>query len=174
MTSRKITRFVSCLIVASLFVSGSFGFLTLQKASAKTNDGTGRRSDKVAPNLRKKVRRSSSQSDTVKVILQINGTASLQLLTFLRSNGVQVRKSFANFNSHMVELPLAAVDQLAAFPEVQTVSIDDEVKPFGHVSLTTGADAARANNGLLNPGVDGTGIGIAVLDSGFDVEHIDF
>ncbi|MFN2456395.1 MAG: S8 family serine peptidase, partial [Pyrinomonadaceae bacterium] len=55
---------------------------------------------------------------------------------------------------------------------LQTVSLDAEVKSFGHVSATTGADMVRANNGVPGSGLDGTGIGIAVLDSGMDTGHV--
>ena len=46
---------------------------------------------------------------------------------------------------------------------------------MGHVSRTTGADQIRNSGGENNSGsLDGTGIGIAVLDSGVDTEHHSF
>ncbi|MGH9962222.1 MAG: S8 family serine peptidase, partial [Pyrinomonadaceae bacterium] len=50
------------------------------------------------------------------------------------------------------------------------VSLDREVRILGHLSQTTGADAVRTN-GPPSSRLDGTGIGIAVLDSGVDTEH---
>ena len=48
------------------------------------------------------------------------------------------------------------------------------MRTLGHVSLTTGADAVRETNGTTTGGLDGTGIGIAILDSGIDTDHKSF
>src|SRR5258708_32025411 len=179
MTPRKLSRFISWSIAVSLLLSCTVGILVHDSASAKARNSQtnndARRGDKVSPDLRTKVRRSKGKNDeNVKVILQLTGPASAPLVALLANNRVHVRKHFNKLKSHMVELPLSVVEQLAAFPEVQSVSVDAPVKSFGHVSLTTGADAVRADNGVTGSGVDGTGIGIAVLDSGMDSGHVSF
>src|SRR2546430_17511564 len=63
---------------------------------------------------------------------------------------------------------------MAAHGEVKFVSLDRESGTFGHISLTTGADAVRNTNGVTTTGLDGTGIGIAILDSGIDPTHTAF
>ena len=46
---------------------------------------------------------------------------------------------------------------------------------MGHVSRTTGADLVRgSDSSSSNNALDGTGIGIAILDSGIDVDHHSF
>jgi serine protease AprX len=58
------------------------------------------------------------------------------------------------------------------------VSLDKEVKSLGHVSLTTGADAVRTQTVTSPSGattaLDGSGVAIAVLDSGLYKEHVSF
>src|SRR6266478_6277012 len=180
MNPHKLSRVVTWCLTVSLMLSATLGILVCDRASAKSGNSQAnndsRRADKVSPDLHTKVRRSqnSHNDEDVKVILQLNGPASAPLATLLGNGRLHVRKQFNNLQAHMVELPLSVVEQLAAFPEVQSVSFDAPVQSFGHVSLTTGAAAIRSNNGLQNPGVDGTGIGIAILDSGMDTGHISF
>ena len=68
---------------------------------------------------------------------------------------------------------------MAARNFVHHVSLNSEVSAFGHLATTTGADAVRQTAGTL-PNVtatstlDGTGIGIAIMDSGIDNNHKSF
>src|SRR5713226_5809792 len=71
-------------------------------------------------------------------------------------------------------MPASIFDTVAAFDEVAYVSLDRPTQSMGHLSATTGADAVRATNGINVTGVDGTGIGVAVLDSGVYTSHTDF
>ena len=107
------------------------------------------------------------------VILQLNGEMSPELKAMLRSSGVRIKKHFTNFRSNAVQLPAGFVDSLADFPEVDFVSEDGEVKALGgHVAQTTGANDARtyASTGSF----DGTGVGIAIVDSGIYPSHVAF
>jgi len=129
------------------------------------------KADKVAADLRGRV--SASSAETVSVILQLNGPVSGRLNALLNRNGIHVKKVFKNFNSSAVELPVSLVDELASFDEVQFVSLDEQISSMGHVSSTTGADDVRTqstSNGA-NYTLDGTGIGIAIVDSGICSEH---
>ena len=72
--------------------------------------------------------------------------------------------------SRAVKIKAKDVDAIASRSDVAYMSLDREVKLLGHVSLTTGADAAKAIGGTTK--YDGTGIGIAVFDSGIDPNHI--
>src|SRR6185503_11199562 len=61
---------------------------------------------------------------------------------------------------------------LASRADVAYVSLNRDVRPMGHLSRTTGANQARhADDGSS---VDGTGIGIAIIDSGIDTDHRSF
>jgi subtilisin family serine protease len=126
---------------------------------------------KVASDLKEKAQHGGTE--TVKVILQLDGKMSGPLNALLHSNGVKIKKQFANFNSFSVELPANVVSSLANFPEVGFVSVDSEVRSLGgHVSITTGTDNVRslAADGAL----DGNGIGIAIVDSGIYGAHVSF
>ena len=133
--------------------------------------GTPRHS-KVAHDLRDRQLQGSGD-DKVDVILELNGEMSNELAAMLRSTGVKVKRHFTNFQMHSIQLPVSFVDSLASFPEVEFVSVDSEVKPLGgHVAHTTGADNARsyAPTGSYN----GSGVGIAILDSGIYTAHASF
>src|SRR5581483_9930843 len=49
------------------------------------------------------------------------------------------------------------------------VSPDREVVATGHLEVTTAA--AQARTGVNNSTLDGSGVGIAILDSGLDASH---
>jgi len=55
------------------------------------------------------------------------------------------------------------------------ISPDVMIESFGHVTATTGTDLVRTQSSLLGlittSSLDGSGIGIAVLDSGVDTGH---
>ena len=56
------------------------------------------------------------------------------------------------------------------------MSLDNEVRSFGHVTTTTGAQQSRSQKNTLGIGysLDGSNVNIAVLDSGIDVTHKSF
>jgi serine protease AprX len=59
---------------------------------------------------------------------------------------------------------------------VSYISLDTAVSSAGHVTNTTGAQQVRAQKSLLglNSTLDGSGVTIAVLDSGIDSKHKSF
>src|SRR5207237_1153231 len=72
-----------------------------------------------------------------------------------------------------ITLPFNKVAELSSFSEVFHVSTNDAISPVGHVTATTGTDAARAAASGTGT-ADGTGIGIAIVDSGIDTNHVQF
>ena len=73
-----------------------------------------------------------------------------------------------------LELPAKAVALLANWPEVDFVSLDRPTLSLGHVTSTTGADAVRGLGTFNGTHLDGSGIAIAILDSGIDPNHVSF
>jgi subtilisin family serine protease len=124
---------------------------------------------KVSADLRQKLALTNKVNVVVKSVKAWNKT----LDDAVKSNNGTVTKSFTNFPLRAVSLPSAAVEAFANRPDVDYVALDREVKLLGHVTLTTGADAARVMANY-NPTYDGTGVGIAVLDSGLDPDHVAF
>src|SRR5829696_934911 len=125
--------------------------------------------DKVSADLRQKL----GQTGKVNVVIKSAGAWNKAIDDAVKSNGGAVTKTFANFPLRAASLPASAVEAFAARSDVAYVALDREVKLLGHVSLTSGADAARVM-GNYNPTYDGTGVGIAVLDSGLDPNHTAF
>src|SRR5262249_46033646 len=95
--------------------------------------------------------------------------------SFLNQNGIRLRKDFKNLSSFSVSMPYSSVSELASFPEVDHISSNEAVFSAGHVSSTTGADAGRAAATAAGHGViDGSGVGFAILNSGYDINHAQF
>ena len=133
------------------------------------------RGDKVSSKLLRKARRARRQDERLRVIVQFEGKANAAFDLFLQSHGARTTRQYPTLNARAVELPARAVKALAARGELRFASPDEEMIPAGHVSETTGTDAVRdtkAANGMA--GLDGTGLGIAVLDSGIDQGHRSF
>src|SRR5882672_5034168 len=108
-----------------------------------------------------------------KVIVQLNGPLTLTLRSLILVLGGEITDSFDNFNALAVTLPELSLLQLVALPGVTYVSPDRPTALLGHLSSTTGADSVRSGS-LLAPGLDGSGVGIAVLDSGIYTVHKSF
>src|SRR5215213_7462525 len=179
-TKMKSTRHnLPALTSVILALSLCFGQGGNPAAYAATTGGSQSRSarsprqDKVSPDLRQSLR-SKKGSDRVQVILQISGKPTAALRALLSRNGVRVKKEFGNLQMLTVELPLSVIEQLAAFAEVTYISVDRPIISLGgHLSTTTGADAVRQQ--MTSTGtsytLDGTGVGIAFLDSGLYSAH---
>src|SRR6266571_7820762 len=109
--------------------------------------------------------------DLVRVIIQPAGAWDSPLDSTVGSSGGSNIRQFQNFRIRAVTISADAALALSTRNDVAYVSLNREVRTLGHVSLTTGADAVRTGEVSTGNGVDGTGIGIAVLDSGIDPEH---
>ncbi|HZB43661.1 MAG TPA: hypothetical protein VE360_00385, partial [Pyrinomonadaceae bacterium] len=100
----------------------------------------------------------------VHVIVQSAGPWGAALDTLLLLNGARVTRAYQGLDMRAVDLPALNVLNLAVAPGIKFISPDRETRQFGHLSLTTGADAARSQS--TSASLDGAGVGIAVLDSG--------
>ncbi|HVS81225.1 MAG TPA: S8 family serine peptidase [Pyrinomonadaceae bacterium] len=148
--------------------------------SKSNSDGEQFTGDRMSPDLREMLQAASSHSGRVSVILQVGNLKSSTLNALLKSHGVTVEARFPQFGALRIEAPLSILEKLAASGNTRYLSLDRPVQSLGHVTATTGADLIR-NQTMTSPlGVttntklDGTGIGIAVLDSGMDTDHVDF
>ena len=172
--NNKSTLTVALLTTLSLVVAMFTAFVTPPASAALPGDLDSEKKgklDRISPDLRAQMRKGGDTN--VKIILQLDGKMSGNLNALLSSNGVKVKKQFANFNSFAVELPAYVVDALSSFPEVAFVSVDSEVRSLGgHVSKTSGADQVRSLG--TDGNLDGSGVGIAILDSGIYSNHVSF
>ena len=127
---------------------------------------------KVSKDILKKVAEGRG-GDFVRVIVQPANSADLSIDTTLVFSGGENIRKFKNFAVRVVTLPVAAAVALASRNDVSYVSLNRDVMPMGHLSRTTGADQIR-NSGSSSTSLDGTGVGIAILDSGIDTDHHSF
>ena len=87
------------------------------------------------------------------------------------SNNGQIKKSFTNFKRlRVINIPLNAINGLANRSDFVYFTLDRDLQKTGHLTSTTGTDIAMATGGAVT--YDGTGIGIAVIDSGIDTLHV--
>ena len=170
--SPALTRFIIFLLLTCLCV----GPLTSGNTMAQTGSAA---KSKISPDLRERVRNARS-GERVNVIIQSNGTWNRTLDSLLKNYGGRITRQFQNINPRVVNLPAGAVESLTTRSEVRYISLDRDIRSLGHISSTSGADAVRTQNSnsllgsLTSTELDGTGIGIAVIDSGIDANHSSF
>jgi subtilisin family serine protease len=134
---------------------------------------------KLARELLARARGAGAQ-ERVNVIVQLKGSPEKGLDSLVAGLGGRVTRRFRRLDAQVVSLPARAAAALAAREEVRFVSPDRAVAAAGHVTTTTGTDAARVQvrPGLLGllttTTLDGSGVGIAVVDSGIDGGHESF
>ena len=117
---------------------------------------------------------SASSDGTVTAILQVNDVRSSELKSLLKRHGILISERMSQLGAMKVQVPVNAIEDLAASGLTNYISPDVTLESFGHVTATTGTDLVRTQASLLGWGtstLDGAGIGIAVLDSGVDTCH---
>lgn len=175
-TSLKV---VNTILLAASLLCANLILSVNTNAQSSNGNGKGQGSSKKPHKIGKDLQQILSQSNTnglVDVILQLNSKPSGQLNALLNRNGVRIRAAYKTFSFVTVQMPAAFIDELASFSEVSFVSIDNKIEAMGHISLTIGADSARHQTGTkgISDSADGSGVGIAVIDSGIDANHIAF
>jgi subtilisin family serine protease len=128
--------------------------------------------DKLSDELRRVASEGDTAGRTKHVILQVEDTKSAELHELLRENGIEIGAEMARLGALKVELPVDAIAALARSGATRYLSLDKEVRVLGHIERTTGTAEMRSQ--VHNLGLDGTGIGVAVLDSSIYAEHILF
>src|SRR3989442_1472883 len=111
------------------------------------------------------VRQKAQSGGRVNVIVQATTAWNSTLDSAVTTPGGNVTRSYRNFNVRAASLPAAAIDGLANRPDVAFISLDTQTLVLGHVSATTGGDAASAMTGTSYAD-DGTGGSIGARDSG--------
>src|SRR5437763_2881952 len=112
-----------------------------------------------------------NNTNFVDVVIQPAGSWTSSLDTDIKSKGGKVKQTFKNFPARVVTMRGNDAINESTRTDVRYVSMVRQTWPMGHVSLTSGADQASvmAPSGST---FDGTGVGIAVLDSGIDPNHV--
>ncbi len=157
------------LIAADEQLNARFKKVDLEIASETANDGFV--GDKLSPDLREIIA-GTNPNQKVKVILQSDDIKNTELRTLLTKNGVVIEAEAEGLNMLVVEMPARVAEAVANLRGAKHLSLDREVKTLGHIAVTTGMQAMRMQPG--NSGLDGTGVGIAVMDSGVFERHQSF
>src|SRR5258707_407768 len=149
--------------------------ITADTAENKDAKRLGERSkgDKISPDLRELINGAASGRDRISVILQTDDLGNADLRKLLSRNGVLISDSMAQIGMMTVEMPARSIALVAANRKVSYLSSNREIRTLGHLETTTGAADVRSqvNASGTSYTLDGTGISIAVLDSGMDTGH---
>ena len=99
------------------------------------------------------------------VTVDIRADVTVAVLARIRALGGTVINSVPKYRAIRAELPVTAIERLAALPAVQTIRPADEAVTRKD-NTTQGDRAHRANTARTTHSVDGTGIGIGVISDG--------
>jgi serine protease AprX len=116
------------------------------------------------------VERRASLPGTSQVIVRAVDVASLQEVgRVIQRAGGRLKRSLPIINSHVAEMPNAALNGLAHNPLIDHLSLDRLVGgSMERTGATIGATAVRQELGY-----DGFGVGVAIIDSGVSAWHDD-
>jgi serine protease AprX len=119
---------------------------------------------KLSPDLRK----AAKSDELIDVILQFNHPPDDHNYKFLKLNGAKIRLKFNSINGASARIPASMLPLLQAHPEIAYVTPDRPVEmTYDETASTVMADVAAQQFKL-----DGSGVGVAVVDSGI-VDHPD-
>jgi serine protease AprX len=111
--------------------------------------------------------RAHARQGTSRIIIETaDGAASDALITSLRG---RPGRRLALLRGQVAEIPDSALEELAASPGIRSIRLDRRVRgTLERTGAAVGATWARDNLG-----VDGTGVGVAIVDSGVTSWHDD-
>src|SRR6185295_12605806 len=124
---------------------------------------------KISPDLQQLIQ-SGNGNKQVKLIVQSKSTGLLGSL--LQTIGGTLNAVLSNLNISIINVTASSANILAADSNVTYVSLDAPVRSSGHVTTTTGVQQVRAQKNSAT--LDGSGVTIAILDSGIDSKHKSF
>src|SRR6266567_4826440 len=126
---------------------------------------------RIAPELSgllAKAQQGSSEGGTVKVIVQYNQVPSTAHYATMQGRGAHLNAKLHVIKAAAFTIPVSALAALADDPEVASVTLDHPLKGMDDYT-----DAAMNVSTAWNSGYKGTGIGVAVIDSGINDNHAD-
>ncbi len=126
---------------------------------------------KFAPDLAAVVARAhqgAAADETVKVIVQYKRAPQAEHEAKVQRLGARLNHRLGLVKGLALTMPASALLALESDPEVVSVSVDHPLKGMDDFT-----DAAINASVAWNAGYNGTGIGVAVIDSGINPNHID-
>jgi len=116
-----------------------------------------------------------SPSRTIRLVVSLDGADPLFVAIRVKELGGVVRKYFRHVDHMLVILPLESVGALAEVEGIDYIAPDRALAGVAsQLETTTGASLTYSVGGLVTTsGLDGSGVTVAVLDSGIDPNHSD-
>jgi len=125
----------------------------------------------IAPDLADQIRKGSPSSNA-RLIISLKGADVSFVTRRIEELGGTPRSHYRNVGEMVADMPLEGIGALAEVEGLEYISPDREVTSLAsHLETTTGANQVLASGQLT--GLDGTGVTVAVLDSGVDPDHFD-
>src|SRR4051812_40752415 len=155
MTTRGL---VVVTVIAALSITAGHGGMTVSASAS------------WPAKLESVLLRRAARTGTSFVIVRTRpGNALASVTAHARSIGGRVLRQLPIVEAVAVEVPNARIEAIAANPDVEHISVDRAVVgSMDRTNATVGADVVRQQLGF-----DGSGVGIAVIDSGVNAAHDD-
>ena len=173
---KTLNRIVALALLVSVCAASLLvGNVRVHADGGNSGPGNGTSAiDKCSPDLLQIA--DTAGATRVKVIVQSSTTSAGVLDSLIKDVGGIVLGTLGQLNIRLAEMPAGSAKALAYKDDISFMSLDNEVRSFGHVTNTTGAQQSRSQKNALglSYALDGSNVNIAVLDSGIDVSHKSF
>ena len=119
-------------------------------------------------------KKAGTGNNQIKGIMLTDAAVRIQLQEKLALHNGRLDKTFTTMGLITAFLPLSRIRELEYDDDIAYISPDRPIASHGHVETTTGAGSGQNDARSQVPtltSVNGTGVGIAVLDSGIDNSH---
>ncbi len=150
------------LLLALIFIANP---LFAQKPRPVSDDGASASSAKLSPDLAQMLK---SKSGPMRVIVTYKNAPSARQMSRAQFQGAKLNSNLSLVKAGAFTMSRAAILALASDDDVAFISPDRKLK--GMDDLT---DSAVGVSAAWNAGYDGTGVGVAVIDSGVNDNHAD-
>jgi len=162
-------------VVLALVLCLGFSSIPSLTSHAQTGSAALTRS-KASPEIKLLMSNIFLRDQRTTVILQLKNGVGATLQSKLNDPDSVIRSQLTSLNVAIVEVSNKRLSMLVNDDSVAYVAPDRNVRLLSHLTTTTGTEnirqATKPDGSSYT--VDGTGIGIAVLDSGIDTAHTAF
>ena len=108
--------------------------------------------------------RSGGSDQQQRVIVHLKAGARAGFVQRLKSRGAQLRTEHAFLDDVTVDVPRRVLQSLEDDDDIESIPIDAPVTP--HATAAPTGTVLRSTLGLVSSGPNGSGVGVAVIDSG--------